>query len=366
MKIMTIMGTRPEIIRLSRIIPTLDGLCQHILVHTGQNYDRNLNELFFEEMNLRKPNYILTCKGETLFSQVGAILSECERVINIERPDRILLLGDTNSALSAIVAKRMGFPVYHLEAGNRCYDDRVPEEVNRRIIDHSSDILLPYTERSRQNLLREGINGEQIYVTGNPIYEVIKHYKQNICSSDILQKLSIIKGNYFLVTMHRAENVDLQERLESLTKAFCKLSEIYQLPFIISTHPRTKIRMEQFGLNTANTSLHFLEPFGFFDFITLEQNAKAVLSDSGTVQEECAIFKVPTVTLRDVTERPETLECGSNILSGADADMIIYSVKTALGLQTNWQPPAEYLTENVSNTVCKIILGHTTSKGKNN
>lgn len=365
MKIMTILGTRPEIIRLSRVIPRLDELCEHLLVHTGQNFDRNLNELFFEELALRQPDHILHCKGETVFTQVGAILSECERVILDERPDRLLLLGDTNSALSAIVAKRMGIPVYHMEAGNRCYDDRVPEEVNRRIIDHSSDILLPYTERSRQNLLREGINGRRIYVTGNPINEVISHYESEISRSSILDDLGVEKGKYFLVTLHRAENVDIRERLEDFTTAFTRLEKEYGLQFIISTHPRTKARMEQFGFDTSNPRLRFLPPFGFFDFITLERNAHAVLSDSGTVQEECAIFGVPTVTLRDVTERPETLECGSNMLSGADSESIVSSVKTVLGLRKNWKAPQEYLEENVSDTVCKIMLGYVhSSRGR--
>jgi UDP-N-acetylglucosamine 2-epimerase (non-hydrolysing) len=358
MKVITIVGTRPEIIRLSRIIPRFDELCEHVLVHTGQNFDHNLNELFFEELALRKPDHILRCKGKTLFTQVGAILSECERVILAERPDRLLILGDTNSALSAIVAKRMGIPVYHLEAGNRCYDDRVPEELNRRIIDHSSDILLPYTERSRQNLLREGINGQRIYVTGNPINEVIRHYEPQISKSAILDDLKIEKGKYFLVTMHRAENVDIRERLESFTTAFARLEKEYGLPFIISTHPRTKARMEQFGFNTSNPSLRFLPPFGFFEFITLEKNAFCILSDSGTVQEECAIFGVPNVTIRDVTERPETLECGSNMLSGEGEESVMTCVKTVLASKSDWVAPKEYLAENVSETVCRIVLGY--------
>lgn len=358
MKIMTILGTRPEIIRLSRIIPRLDELCQHILVHTGQNFDRNLNELFFEELGLRQPDHLLSCTGDTPMALVGRILEACEQILLREKPDRLLLLGDTNSALSVIAAKRMGIPVYHMEAGNRCFDDRVPEEVNRRIIDHSSDILLPYTERSRQNLLREGIAGQRIYVTGNPINEVIKHYESQVGRSSILGDLRIEKGKYFLVTLHRAENVDIRERLETFTAAFAQLEKEYDVPFIISTHPRTKARMEQFGFEIGNPTLRFLPPFGFFDFITLERNAMCVLSDSGTVQEECAIFGVPTVTLRDVTERPETLECGSNMLSGAAADSVVSCVRTVLGLRKSWQAPQEYLAENVSDTVCKIMLGY--------
>ncbi|QOX80362.1 UDP-N-acetylglucosamine 2-epimerase (non-hydrolyzing) [Trichlorobacter lovleyi] len=356
MKIMTILGTRPEIIRLSRIMPKLDVLCEHIMVHTGQNFDRNLNELFFEELGLREPDHLLGCSGSSPMGQVGRILEASEQVMLQERPDRLLILGDTNSALSAIAAKRLGIPVYHMEAGNRCYDDRVPEEVNRRIIDHSSDILLPYTERSRQNLLREGIPGERIYVTGNPINEVINYYQPQITKSRILEELCVEAGKYFLVTMHRAENVDIKERIESLTQAFARLQKEYGLPFIISTHPRTKVRMEQFSLSTSDPMLRFMSPFGFFDFIALERNAYCVLSDSGTVQEECAIFGVPNVTLRDVTERPETVECGSNILSGAGTDAILSSVKTVLKLGTCWRAPQEYLVENVSNAVCRIAI----------
>jgi UDP-N-acetylglucosamine 2-epimerase (non-hydrolysing) len=358
MKIMTILGTRPEIIRLSRIIPKLDRLCDHVLVHTGQNFDRNLSELFFEELGLRQPDHLLGCSGATAMAQVGQILEGCEQVMLRERPDRLLILGDTNSALSAVAAKRGGIPVYHMEAGNRCYDDRVPEEVNRRIIDHSSDILLPYTERSRQNLLREGIDGRRVFVTGNPIHEVIRHHAPEIERSGTLRDLGLEKGRYFLVTMHRAENVDIRERLESLYEAVARLADTYGMPFIISTHPRTRARLEEFGLDLSHPLLRFLPPFGFFDFISLERNACCVLSDSGTVQEECAIFGVPNVTIRDVTERPETLECGSNMLSGADSDSVVSCVETVLQLQNGWKAPPEYMAENVSETVCRIVLGY--------
>lgn len=363
MKIMTILGTRPEIIRLSRIIPKLDRLCEHLLVHTGQNFDRNLNELFFEELGLRQPDHLLGCSGASAMAQVGQILEACERVMLRERPDRLLILGDTNSALSAIAAKRMGIPVYHMEAGNRCYDDRVPEEVNRRIIDHSSDILFPYTERSRQNLLKEGIEGRRVYVTGNPIHEVIRHHAPGIEQSGALEDLGLEKGRYFLVTMHRAENVDVRERLASLYGAIARLADNYGMPIVISTHPRTRSRLEQFGLDVTHPLLRFQQPFGFFDFITLEQNACCVLSDSGTVQEECAIFGVPNVTIRDVTERPETLECGSNMLSGAETGTVVSCVETVLQLRTSWKAPPEYLAENVSETVCRIVLGYQKGRG---
>ncbi len=357
MKILTILGTRPEIIRLCRIIEKLDRLCDHVIVHTGQNYDANLNDIFFQQLGVRAPDHYLGARG-TFGEQLGTIVTGMERIFQQEAPDRFLVLGDTNSSLGAIAAKRMGIPVYHMEAGNRCYDDRVPEEVNRRLIDHSSDVLLPYTERSRQNLLREGISGERIYVTGNPINEVIRHYAPQIDQSTILKDLGVEGNGYFLVTMHRAENVDKQERLEKLMTAFTLLQQEYGLPFIISTHPRTRIRMEQFGLDKINPMLRFLPPFGFFDFIALEKHALCVLSDSGTVQEETALFGVPNVTLRDVTERPETLECGSNMLSGVAVDSVISSVHTVLALHQPWRPPAEYLQENVSETVIRILLGH--------
>jgi UDP-N-acetylglucosamine 2-epimerase (non-hydrolysing) len=267
-------------------------------------------------------------------------------------------LGDTNSSLAAIMAKRLDIPVYHMEAGNRCYDDRVPEEVNRRIIDHSSDVLMPYTERSRQNLLREGIPGECIYVTGNPIYEVVQFYDDQIRQSDVLAQLGLKPENYFLVTMHREENVDVESRLRGLTMVLDRLQRKYDVPIIVSTHPRTRLRMESFGISPASEDIRFLKPFGFFDFITLERNALCVLSDSGTVQEECCIFQVANVTIRDVTERPETIESGSNMLSGADPDMIEDCVSTVLHGSYGWSVPSEYLIDHVSESVLKILLGY--------
>lgn len=357
MKVITILGTRPEIIRLSRIIEKLDHNCDHLLAHTGQNYDPNLNDVFFQQLNVRAPDFYFGARG-SLGEQIGLILSETEKLLLEEKPDKVLLLGDTNSALSAIIAKRIGIPVYHMEAGNRCYDDRVPEEVNRRIIDHSSDILMPYTERSRQNLLAEGIPGQRIYVTGNPILEVIEHYSDQIDSSSIFQNLDLSKGEYFLVTLHRSENVDPEERLRQFARALDLLQKQYQLPVIVSTHPRTRSRLEAYDVTVTNPGIRLLEPFGFFDFVALEKHAYCVLSDSGTVQEECAVFGVPNVTLRDVTERPETLECGSNILSGADPSMIQTCVNTVLSQGADWSPPIEYLARNVSRSVVKILLGY--------
>jgi UDP-N-acetylglucosamine 2-epimerase (non-hydrolysing) len=357
LKIMTILGTRPEIIRLSRVIPKLDELCDQVVVHTGQNFDVNLNEIFFRQLGVREPNHYLNARG-TFGEQIGAILAGVERVLMEEKPDKFLVLGDTNSSLAAIMVKRMGIPVYHMEAGNRCYDDRVPEEVNRRLIDHSSDVLMPYTERSRKNLLKEGVEGQRIFVTGNPIYEVLRHYEDQIVQSQIQKELGVENGRYFLVTMHRAENVDIECRLRSLTESFHRLQAEYGMPVILSTHPRTRLRMQSFGITSQDAEVRYLAPFGFFDFVTLERNAFCVLSDSGTVQEECSIFKVPSVTLRDTTERPETLEYGSNILSGADVDSILRCVKVIVSHGRTCATPPEYLWDNVSNTISHLLLGH--------
>lgn len=358
MKVATILGTRPEIIRLSRIIPKLDQYCNHVLIHTGQNFDPALSDIFFKDLGIRTPDYYLGVKSDSFGKQIANILAKTEEVFNKEKPDKILVLGDTNSSLCAIVAKRMGIPVYHMEAGNRCYDDRVPEEVNRRIIDHCSDILMPYTERSRANLLKEGIPGDRIFVTGNPIYEVIQYYDELIKSSTVLRDLDILSKNYFLLTMHRAENVDVLPRLKSFVSAIELIKKEFNCPIICSVHPHTKIRMEDSGLSFGDEMIRLMPPFGFFDFIELEQNAKCVISDSGTVQEECCIFKVPNVTIRDVTERPETIESGSNILTGAEPDSILGSVRFVLEQKRNWTIPPEYLVENVSSTVMKIVIGY--------
>jgi len=356
MKIITILGTRPEIIRLSRIIPLLDQFCTHILIHTGQNYDKKLSDIFFTELGIRTPDYYLNVKAESPGEQIGKILSNCEKIFHSENPDKILILGDTNSALCAIIAKRMGIPVYHMEAGNRCYDDQVPEEVNRRIIDHSSDILLPYTERSRMNLIREGIENRRIFVTGNPIFEVISYYEDKIAGSTIINDINLIKNNYFLITMHRAENVDNPNRLKKIVQSFTLLYNKYQMQIIVSTHPHTRKRLSEIQFGQSDF-IKYLEPFGFVDFISLEKNAFCVISDSGTVQEECAIMGVPNCTIRDTTERQETLETGVNILSGIEPDSIIRCVNTVLTNSKNGIAPSEYLVKNVSNTILKIIMG---------
>lgn len=361
MKVMTLLGTRPEIIRLSRVIPRLDALCEHTLVHTGQNFDPALSDNVFRDLGVRDPDHHLGVGASAnVGEQIAAIIARSHDLLVAHRPDRVLLLGDTNSALAAVVAKRLGIPVFHMEAGNRCYDDRVPEEVNRRIIDHSSDVLMPYTERSRHNLLREGIDGERICVTGNPILEVIEHHASDIAASACLAQLGLAPRGYFLVTMHRAENVDERDRLGQLMQALEQLHRRHGLPVIVSTHPRTRARMEAAGLGGGANGVRFLPPFGFFDFIALEKSALCVLSDSGTVQEECCILRVPNVTLRDVTERPETVECGSNILAGVAPQQVLRCVDTVLAAPPAWTPPPEYLEAQVSVTATKILLGHGT------
>ena len=274
-----------------------------------------------------------------------------------------MILGDTNSGLASIIAKRMGIPVYHMEAGNRCFDDRVPEEVNRRIIDHSSTILLPYTYRSKENLLNEGINNEVIYVIGNPILEVIESFSDKIEKCDILKRLELVAKEYFLVTMHRAENVDIEDRLRNLILALDKINEIYNMPVVCSLHPRTKSKMEKFGLVQSSGKVQYLAPLGFIDFVTLEKNALCVITDSGTVQEECCIFGTPNITIRDVTERPETIESGSNMLASVSPELIIDSINVVINEKNDWIPPKEYLEKNVSSKIVKILLGYNRNQG---
>jgi UDP-N-acetylglucosamine 2-epimerase (non-hydrolysing) len=355
MRIITILGTRPEIIRLSKIIPKLDKNCEHILVHTGQNYDRKLFEIFFEELELRKPDYFLNCKANSFGEQISIILKEIESLFIKLKPDKVLILGDTNSGLSAIIAERMMIPVYHMEAGNRCYDLKVPEEKNRKIIDSISTVALPYTPNSRENLLIEGLPKERVIVTGNPIYEVLTFYEKKISSSKILETLSLVSKQFFLVTIHRAENVDVKERITQIFEGLELIANEYQLPIIFSTHPRTKNKLEIFQINIKNSKIKLMEPFGFFDFVWLEKNAKMVLTDSGTVQEECCIFHVPTVTIRDTTERPETVECGSNIISGINSSKILECTKVMLEGNRNWDFPIGYIDDNVSVKVTKIV-----------
>ncbi len=359
MKIMTIFGTRPEIIRLSPVLKILDQHADHITVHTGQNYHESLSDIFIKDLEVRPPDVHLGIKSKSFGDQIGQILARTDEILEQQKPDKVLLLGDTNSALSAIVAARRGIPVFHMEAGNRCFDNRVPEEVNRRIIDHSSTILLPYTLRSKENLVNEGIERERIYVTGNPIKEVLDIFAEQIEGSDSLEKYLVEPFEYFLATVHRSENVDTATRLEKIFRGLCAVVEKFNKKMLVSVHPRTAEKLEKFGIATESDKIKLLEPLGFFDFVKLEKNSLAVLTDSGTVQEECAIFGIPNVTLRDVTERPETVEAGSNILSGAETVSILRTVELAISQPSNWKVPAEYLIENVAQTVSKIVLGYT-------
>ena len=357
MHIATILGTRPEIIRLSEIIRLLDQHCQHSVVMTGQNFKDELSGIFFRDLDVRAPDLNLDVV-ETRFSvQLARILEKTDAWLSEHRPDRLLLLGDTNSALSAVAAARRQIPVYHLEAGNRCYDDRVPEEINRRIIDHCSTVLLPYTNRSKDNLLREGVSRDRIYVVGNPIYEVLKHHEGSIGESDVVGRLGLKKGNFFLVTAHRAENVDDAVRLKGIFEGLHRIADRFDLPVVVSVHPRTARRLKELNIASDERRIRLCEPFGFFDFVRLERDARVVLTDSGTVQEECCIFGVPNLTLRDTTERPETIEVGSNILAGTTPEGIERA--TALVMQTDsaWTPPPEYVTGGVAETVARIVLG---------
>jgi len=357
MRVLTILGTRPEIIRLSLIIPKLDRWTEHTLLHTGQNYVPELDSVFFESMNIRRPDAYVDSRSQTTFGQIGKILEAAESWIDRVKPDACLILGDTNSGLSAMVAEKMGVPVFHMEAGNRCFDLKVPEERNRKLIDHVSSWLLPYVENSRQNLLKEGISGERIFVTGNPIFEVLQQYTPQILASGVLARLGVREREYFLVTAHRAENVDVPERLSGIVVTLNRLAERYRFPVIWSVHPRTRSQLDKLSLQ-IHPLVHLYTPFDLFDFAKLEQAAYCVLTDSGTVQEECCIFHVPAVTLRDTTERPETIACGSNLLTGCDPDAIVRGVDMATQAAFNWEIPAGYLASDVSDKVVRLILGH--------
>ena len=355
MRVVTILGTRPEIIRLSRVIPVLDGQCDQVVVHTGQNFEPNLRDVFFAELGLRAPDHALDARGETPAALLAAILNDVEPILAAVRPDRVLILGDTTTALSAIVARQLGIPVFHMEAGNRCYDDRVPEELNRRLVDHASSVLLPYTERSRDNLLREGIAPGRIHVTGNPILEVLEHYRDQVDASDALDRLELARGGFLLATLHRAENVDDPARLGSFLDAFERLHAELGLPIVWSVHPRTRSRLKRAGLAVPR-GVRAIDPLGLFDFVRLERDARCVMTDSGTVQEECCIGRIPSVTLRDVTERPETLDVGSTVLTGADPAVIVAAVVAAIATPPDWTPPPEYLVRTVSATVARLVL----------
>ena len=348
-KILTILGTRPEIIRLSRVIPKLDLAADHRVLHTGQNYNPTLNDIFFEELQLRRPDVVLESRG-TIGGQLAATFVGVEKYCQKFQPDAVLVLGDTNSGLSAVVCERMGIPVYHMEAGNRCYDLTVPEEKNRKIIDHISSVNLPYTGYSRENLLREGLPNNKIFVTGNPIKEVLEYYSGAIQHSKILDRLELTPYQYIVATAHRAENVDNPNRLANILEAFETISQ--DLPIVFSCHPKTQQRIT----HKLGDRIIVSEPMGFFDWANLERNSRIAISDSGTVQEEMCLFRKPTITIRATTERPETVMCGSNIVTGLEIASIIAGYQQALTLGS-WSIPEEYTRSNVSDVVVNIIMG---------
>ncbi len=358
MKILTILGTRPEIIRLSRIVPALDRAVPHVMVYTGQNFDPSLSTQFFEEFGLRAPDEHWQINARHVSQQLPLMWENTVRILDRVQPDRVLILGDTNSGLAALVASRVGIPVYHLEAGNRCYDSSVPEEWNRRIIDHVSHILMPYTHRSMENLVKEGIDRHRIVVTGNPIFEVLQSSTPGIQSSQVVQQLNLVPKEFFLVTVHRCENVENPVRLHGIFDALVQLVDTFGMSMVISLHPHTRDRLSKERIDVRHPLIKILEPLGFYDFIRLEQEAGLVLTDSGTVQEECAIFGVPSITLRNVTERPETIECGSNVLAGTESRRILQAATVVMTQASfKWQPPPEYLAPHVSEIVTRVLLG---------
>jgi UDP-N-acetyl-L-fucosamine synthase len=359
LKVMTVLGTRPEIIRLSETIKKLDKFVDHVLVHTNQNYDYELNQIFFEELALRQPDYVLNVKSSYVGGQIGNILTQTEQIMLNEKPDALLILGDTNSALSCIVAKRLKIPIFHMEAGNRCFDDRVPEEINRRIVDHTSDINLPYTEHARRNLLREGLSPDSIYVIGSPMAEVLKVNSHKIESSSVLDELNLEKGKYFLVSIHREENVDNPSNLKMILMALESIATIYQYPLIVSTHPRTRTRIVELSTK-MNDLFNFHKPFGMFDFVKLQKNAYCVLSDSGTIHEDAGIMGIPALVVRESSERPEAFDTGNIILTGVDPQTILTSidiVKDQIEDGIKFRNPSDYQEENVSDKVVRLVVG---------
>lgn len=356
-KILTIISTRPEIIRLSRIMPRLDELCDHTVVYTGQNYDPRLNDIFFNELHIRKPDIFLDANKGSFGDNIGHMFVGIEKVLNEISPDKVLILGDTNSSLCAIICKRLGISIQHLEAGNRC-GEWIYEEINRHLIDSIADIHLPYTNLSKENLLREGISKSDIFVVGNPINEVLFHYKDSIDKSGVLNHLGLLPGKYFVATFHRAENVDNEETLTQILLGLSQVSEICGVPVICSIHPRTRDKMTKGCLSVNDSNIILCEPFGFFDFVKLEMNAACVISDSGTVAEETCILHTPNIIIRNSTERPEVIEAGSSILVGTNSTNIVEGVKIMLGSSClDWVVPEEYLYSDVSNRVVKILLG---------
>lgn len=357
LKVITVVGTRPEIIRLAATIKRLDKFTDHVLVHTGQNYDYELNEVFFEDLGLRKPDHFLEADTSSLGAVLGSILTKVEKVLFKESPDAMVVLGDTNSCISALMAKRMKIPVYHLEAGNRSFDENIPEETNRRMIDHVSDYNLVYTEHARRNLLTEGIHPSRIMLTGSPMLEVLKGNAIAIAESEILEKQGLTAGGYFLVSLHREENVDNPARLTSVLKSLGRLADEYDLPVLVSTHPRTRTRLDGQD-NSLKEKLLFHAPFGFNDYVRLQQSAKLVLSDSGTISEESSLLGFPAVSLRDAIERPEAIDTGATITCGVEWESVLDAVDITLQQFAQDGPaevPAEYQIGDASRRAVSFI-----------
>jgi UDP-N-acetylglucosamine 2-epimerase (non-hydrolysing) len=362
-KVLTIVGTRPEIIKLSRVIHQFDEHTEHILVHTGQNYDYELNEIFFQQLAIRKPNYFLNAVGENAAHTIGNVIARMDDLLAKTCPDAFLLLGDTNSCLSAIAAKRRKIPIFHMEAGNRCFDQRVPEEINRKIVDHISDINMTYTEHARRYLLNEGLKSETVIKTGSPMKEVLDHYRPQIDASDTLEKLNLEPDRYFMVSAHREENIDNEINFIDLVSALKAIAERYDLPIIVSTHPRTRKRMESMELVDFDHRIQFLKPLGFFDYVKLQMHAYCTVSDSGTITEESSILNFPAVTIRQAHERPEGMDEGTLIMCGLKKERVLEAIAVVRSHLVEGTRPFhivhDYDVENVSKKVLRIILSYT-------
>lgn len=367
LKVATVIGTRPEIIRLSSTIKRIDEYLDQVIIHTGQNYDYELNQIFFEDLGLRKPNYFLEVNTSSLGNVLGETLIKSEEVFKKEKPDAVLILGDTNASIAGIIAKRMRIPIFHMEAGNRSFDMNVPEEINRKIIDHVADYNLVYTEHARRHLLSEGLSHRRIYLTGSPMFEVLKENEEKINSSNILETLGLTKKNYFIVSTHREENVDNEKNLKQIIAVLNKLAENYDVPIVVSTHPRTKKKLEVLKNIKKDHRIQFLKPFGFFDYIKLQKDSLCAISDSGTISEESAMLSFPAISLRQSMERPEAQDTGTIILTGFDADIILNSVYTAIEehkIGKYKEIPHEYQVLNTSWRVLKLIMGNTKLSNK--
>lgn len=358
LKVMTIVGTRPEIIRLSRVMAALDRATDHVLVHTGQNHDRELSEIFFEDLELRPPGHFLGAAGKTPAQTIGQVLVESDRVLAAEKPEAVLILGDTDSCLAAIAAKRRRIPVFHMEAGNRCFDERVPEELNRRIVDHIADINLPYSSIAREYLLAEGLPADRVIKTGSPLMEVLTYYRPRIDALNVLGRLGVEAGRYFLVSAHRAENVDSDRRIALLVETLGAVAKRYGEPILVSTHPRTRQRIDALGLK-FDPRVRLLKPFGFLDYNALQLNARAVLSDSGSISEESAILCFPAINLRDAHERPEAMEQAVVMMTGLRPERVLQALELLAAQEARPRLPADYSVPDVSEKVVRIILSYT-------